>query len=92
MSQIKLFRNDNFSGGDITLNDSEPNLVNRGFNDTISSLIVESGVWTLYEDIDFKGNSITVASQGGPSNNGKYPAPTTLAGRNDAYSSVRRNA
>ena len=58
MSQIRVFRDNNFLGGYLTLTDSEPNLVNRNFNDVISSVIVDSGVWTLYEDIDFQGNSL----------------------------------
>ena len=92
MSQVRLFQDNNYLGREITLTDSQPNFLNINFNDQLSSLIVDAGPWTLYEDINFGGNSVTVTSNGGPANNGEYPDPSTIAGRNDAYSSIRKNA
>ena len=89
---IQLFRNDNFTGGALTKDDSDSNLSNDDFNDTVSSVIVQDGVWTLFEDAGFQGRSITVASKGGPAGDGRYRDPNSLGGRNDFFSSIRRNA
>ena len=88
---IRLFRDSNFRGGEIRRTASDSTLVNDGFNDVISSVIVQDGVWTLFEHINFQGRSVTVASNGGPNGNGIYANPNTLGGRNDFFSSIRRN-
>lgn len=89
---IQLFRNNDFTGGSITRNDSDSNLADDEFNDVISSVIVQDGVWTLFENTGFLGRSVTVASNGGPNGDGRYTDPNALGGRNDFYSSIRRNA
>ena len=89
---IRLFRESAFRGGEISRTDSDASLVNAGFNDVVSSVIVTEGVWTLFEDTNFGGRSVTVAGNGGPNGNGLYIAPDSLGGRNDFFSSVRRNA
>ena len=88
---IRLFRDSAFRGGEIGRNESDASLVNAGFNDAVSSVIVTEGVWTLFEDTNFRGRSITVAANGGPDGNGLYAAPDALGGRNDFFSSLRRN-
>jgi hypothetical protein len=102
MANIVLYRDENFrtpagstegAPGPIELTGDSTNLkTQQRFNDAISSVIVYSGTWTLYEDINFHGNSFTVCSAGGPDNDGRYPYPNSLAGRNDAISSVRLNS
>ena len=89
---IRLFRDDNFKGGEIRKDSSDASLVNEGFNDVISSVIVTDGVWTLFKDTNFRGVSVTVSSDGGPNSNDLYQNPQTLGGRNDFFSSVLRNA
>lgn len=89
---IRLFAATNFIGGEIRRDTNDASLVDDGFNDVISSVIVQEGVYTLFEDTNFQGRSITVASNGGPNGNGLYPDPGTLGGRNDFFSSIRRNA
>jgi hypothetical protein len=89
---LRLFRDNNFSGGEINRDASDASLVDDGFNDVISSVIVQNGVYTLFQDINFQGRSVTVASNGGPNGNGLYPDPGTLGGLNDFFSSIRRNA
>lgn len=88
---IRLFRDSNFLGGEIVRSNSDASLVNNNFNDAVSSVIVDEGVWTLFEHTNFQGRSITVARNGGPNGNGLYSNPDTLGGRNDFFSSIRRN-
>jgi len=92
MAQIELYRDENFLGGEITRTGDDKNLKNAGFNDVLSSVIVRSGTFTLYQDVDFKGFSFTVCSTGGPTSNGHYPTKQSLAGRNDAISSLQLNS
>jgi Beta/Gamma crystallin len=92
MAQIQLFSNTDFSGGSITRTVSDNSLINNGFNDVVSSVIVTSGTFTLYENVDFGGNSFTVCKTGGPNSDGRYPNPQSLAGRNDIISSIQKNS
>jgi hypothetical protein len=92
MARVQLFRDANFLGGSITKTDSDNNLPNDGFNDVVSSVIVTSGTFTLYQDVNFGGFSFTVTKTGGPNSDGRYPNPQSLAGRNDAISSLKKNS
>jgi Beta/Gamma crystallin len=92
MAEIQLFRDSNFLGGSITKTASDNNLKNAGFNDALSSVIVTSGTFTLYQDVNFGGYSFTVCKTGGPNSDGRYPNPQALAGRNDAISSLKVNS
>jgi Beta/Gamma crystallin len=92
MALMQLFRDSNFLGGSITKTDSDNNLPNDGFNDAVSSVIVTSGTFTLYQDVNFRGFSFTVCKTGGPASDGRYPNPQSLAGRNDAISSLQKNS
>lgn len=61
---ITVYENANFEGQYRTLIDSEKNLHNIGFNDTISSFKVEKGcnytneAVNFYRDVDFKGGML----------------------------------
>jgi hypothetical protein len=93
MAEIVLFQDvDNQPDPGLTLNGSVASLVTQEFNDRISSLRVTAGTFTLFENRDFQGNSFTVCSRGGPQSNGVYPSPQSLAGRNDAISSILLNS
>ena len=92
MAQIQLFRDTNFSGGSITKTDSDSSLKNEGFNDVVSSVIVTSGTFTLYEHVNFGGYNFTVSARGGPNSDGRYPNSQTLAGRQDVLSSLKKNS
>jgi hypothetical protein len=92
MAQIQLFRDTNFLGGSITKTESDSNLKDDGFNDVISSLIVTSGTWTLFQDTSFGGFSFTVCKTGGPNSDGRYPNAQALAGRGDSISSLKKNS
>lgn len=94
MPTLRLFRDKDYKGGEVPVTGNTPSLVGLGFNDVISSLQVEGGTWTLYQDINFRGFSVTVSASahGGQNNDGRYPNPDWLGGRNDTFSSIRKNS
>ena len=92
MAEVKLYRDTDFRGGSVTLSDDNPNLKDLNFNDVVSSVEVVSGTFTLFQNINFDGYSLTVSSKGGPESDGRYPSPQWMANRNDVVSSVRKNA
>ena len=89
MAKIILFQNSNFQGKSLTVTEPEPNLVPQGFNDITSSIIVISGQWTLYKDINYGGTSQTVSEVGGPYGDGTYPDYGDWGGTNDSISSLK---
>lgn len=94
---IKLFKDDGLGSDELDVyGEGGTNAMPPGWNDTVSSLVVVSGTWELFSDIDFGGNKITfapgayasieAAGRGGVP--GATPAPAT-PGWNDALSSLR---
>jgi Beta/Gamma crystallin len=93
MAEIRLFNDRDFKGGEVRVTGDEANLhATQGFGDRLSSVIVTSGTFTLFQDINFQGFSFTVSSAGGPDSNGQYPSPKEMADRNDVISSIRKNS
>jgi hypothetical protein len=92
MAEAQLFRDANYKGGAVTVTEDVAKLSSKNFNDVTTSVIVKSGTFTLYQDDDFNGWSITVSAVGGPDSNGRYPNSSTLGGHNDKVSSVRKNS
>jgi hypothetical protein len=92
MAQIVVFPDSDYNppDGGQTYTISAQQL--EGFNDRLSSLIVIEGTFTLFADRDYQGASFTVCSRGGPDNDGRYPSPLWLAGRDNGVSSIRRNS
>jgi len=77
-----LFTDRNFGGESRTITSDTPDLGALGFDDKTSSLIVESGNWTLYRRNDYQGVSVTL----GP---GRYPNIETVNFPNNKLSSIR---
>lgn len=77
--EVTLYTDDNFRGPSVTLRSATPDLVQYGFNDRASSVIVRSGTWELCEHAGFQGRCITLQR-------GEY---RQLEGFNDEVSSVR---
>lgn len=77
--KIILYEHGDFGGRTLTCTQSFPNLVNVGFNDTVSSVDVQGGVWILYADINYQGD-IYVVKEGDRVN---------LSGYNDKASSIK---
>jgi hypothetical protein len=81
-SGICLFQDNNFGARMVQLTGAQSDLRVIGFNDVISSVIVVSGNWSLYEDINFQG---TVWKLGV----GRYESAQVGGFKNDAISSVK---
>ncbi|NGZ87734.1 beta/gamma crystallin family protein [Duganella aceris] len=77
--ELTLFTDSEFRGPSISLRDGTPDLVQRGFNDRTSSVVVRSGTWELCEHAGFQGHCIVLER-------GEY---RVLEGFNDKVSSVR---
>lgn len=83
-SGICLFQDDNFGARMVTLTGAESNFANIDFNDKVSSAIIISGTWNLYEDINFKGTKWTLKV-------GEYKTPQEGGFSNDTISSAQPN-
>ena len=92
MAKAILYENSNYSGYSVQVTLDIPDFTKIHFNDRLTSAKVESGTFTLYEHVNFGGSSVTICSTGGPSSDGNYPSSAFLGGRNDFYSSIRRNS
>jgi len=92
MALIQLFRDPDFFGPHFFLAADVGRLRDIGMNDVISSLIVHEGTFTLFQNEGWTGFAVTVCKTGGPKENGEYPNPASLAGRNDTFSSILMNS
>jgi hypothetical protein len=54
--EMTLYSNENFTGREVTLRDVTPDLVDLGFNDRASSMVIRSGRWEVCVDSEFRGN------------------------------------
>ena len=88
MAKIILYSDDEFKGKKLELTNSDSNFATDKFNDTVSSVKVESGTWQIYGDKNFQGPSVTLSPNGGPHGDGKYIAPIFMGGFNDYFSSI----
>lgn len=59
-SGICLFQHSYYRGRMLHLTESKSNLINLDFNDRVSSVIVLTGVWKLFQNVDFGGNKWTL--------------------------------
>jgi Beta/Gamma crystallin len=72
MARIRLYRDDEYKGGEVLVEGDVKDLQKeKGFGDVVSSVKVESGTFTLYQDKDHGGYSLTVCKTGGKDSNGK---------------------
>ncbi|MEG4811466.1 beta/gamma crystallin-related protein [Microcoleus sp. F8-D3] len=92
MAKAKLYTDTNYQGRTVDVTSDTTDFTAIDFNDKVSSIIVESGTFTLYSDVLFQGYSVTICSKGGPSSDGKYPSYIFLGGLNDYFSSIRVNS
>ncbi|MBE3026319.1 beta/gamma crystallin family protein [Janthinobacterium sp. GW458P] len=77
--EIRLYTDDNFKGRVVVLRDTTDDLSRVNFNDTVSSIQVDSGSWEVCTHADFKGDCKTLER-------GDY---RSMPGMNDKISSVR---
>ena len=83
MARIILYKDYEFGGDSIAIEDAVSDLSEYDFNDCVSSLVIEDGEWDFYRDVDFEGDyGITL----GP---GDYPNVDDLGISNDDLSSLK---
>jgi len=82
MAKLVLWEHRDFHGHNEVLYHNEGNLVHMGWNDKVSSFVIESGHARFYEHINFKGWHST---DFGP---GKYDWVEDVGIPNDSISSV----
>lgn len=56
MSKIIVYTGEDFNGRGVAFTNNEPNLVDKGWNDIISSLEVIGAPWVAYYDVNYLGN------------------------------------
>lgn len=81
LATVVMYEHDNFQGRSTTIVTRMTNLGSANFNDTASSIVVNTGWWQFCQHADFGGDCITL----GP---GRY-ASLNAQGMNDRISSVR---
>ncbi|CAC5425282.1 CRYB [Mytilus coruscus] len=88
--KITLYEHVNFKGRSKTFTEGHENLIDAGFNDYTSSVIVESGVWILYQHCNYTGN-ICVVMEGDRTNllSCKGDKDTKIHDFNDVVSSLK---
>jgi hypothetical protein len=59
-AEITVYKQPNFTGGELTLRADTPNLMGAGFQDQVSSMQVRSGRWQVCTQPDFKGDCAIV--------------------------------
>ena len=81
MAEITFYEGQGFRGRAFTASNAVPNLNRTGFNDRISSIVVDKGRWEVCEQANFRGRCAVLSR-------GSYDTLSAL-GLNDAISSVR---
>lgn len=81
-AQITLYEHEGFGGRPLTTTVQIDSLVDHGFNDRASSVVVTSGRWQICEHAGFQGHCVFLRP-------GQYPSLAAMH-LNDAPSSVRR--
>ena len=72
MSQLIPSSEPGYSGTSQEFRSNDPDLTLNGDDFIIKSAIVLSGCWTLYDDVNSAGTSISLAEQGGPDADGGF--------------------
>ncbi|CAG2188882.1 unnamed protein product [Mytilus edulis] len=88
--KITLYEHVNFKGRSKTFTEANDNLIDEGFNDYSSSVIVEGGVWVLYQHCNYTGN-VCVVIEGDRTNllNCRGDKGTKIHDFNDVVSSLK---
>ena len=81
-AQITLYEHEGFGGRPLSTATQIDSLVDYGFNDRASSVVVTSGRWQICEHVNFQGHCVYLRP-------GQYPSLAAMH-LNDAPSSVRR--
>jgi hypothetical protein len=86
---LVMFENENFSGAYTTVGVAGNSyLVPSGWDDRVSSMIVVSGIFQVYQDPNAGGLPYAVTGFGGPNRDGFYPNAQSWGGPDNDISSV----
>ena len=83
MTRIRLYQDVHFGGRELATDESIENMQTYDFNDAVSSCIVDSGIWLLYQHAHFQGEVSLLTT-------GNYGSPNAMGISNDILSSVRK--
>jgi hypothetical protein len=81
-AELILYSSPNFQGKSLRVTGDVPSLREYRFNDEVSSLVVLSGEWALYEDSNYGGKAVRVPP-------GSYPEMGAVLMDNNELSSLR---
>ncbi|QSQ17611.1 beta/gamma crystallin-related protein [Myxococcus landrumensis] len=83
-ARITLYRDTQFGGRAVAMGPCGTSHLGRdeGFNDQASSIIVQRGIWLVYNDTDYSGPVHVLTP-------GEYPNPGAWRGQGNAISSLR---
>ena len=59
-AEMTVYKQPNFTGGDLTLRGDTSNLTGAGFQDQVSSIDVRSGRWQVCTQPDYKGDCVVI--------------------------------
>lgn len=59
-AEVTIYKQPNFTGGQLTLRGHTPTLANTGFYDQAGSIVVHTGRWEFCSQPDFKGDCVTL--------------------------------
>ncbi|XP_064402580.1 epidermal differentiation-specific protein-like [Halichondria panicea] len=60
MAAIVLYEHAGYAGKSLPLTSATPDLTLRSFNDKVSSIEVKSGMWTVFQHVNYEGKSLTL--------------------------------
>ena len=80
MPKLIAFSETGYSGTSQEFRSNDPDLTLNGDDFIIKSAIVLSGSWTLYDDVNSAGTSISLGEQGGPDADGSFKDHADWAG------------
>jgi hypothetical protein len=72
MPKLIAFATAGFTGSTKEFRSNDPDLTLNGDDFVVASAIVLTNNWTLYDDIGFTGNTISLGDSGGPDADGSY--------------------
>ena len=80
MPKLIAFSEPGYSGIPKEFHSNDPDLTLNGDDFVIGSVIVLSTTWTLWDEVNFQGNPITLTETGGPDTDGTYKDHADWAG------------
>ena len=58
---VAIYTEPNLTGSSVETNDNQPRLDQSGWQNQVSSLIVKSGTWDFYPEVEYKGEPMRLS-------------------------------